>query len=504
MKPIIGFVAMFLALQVMAAELVFDTTFDKVEKNGLPTGWSLYGSGTPVQVKDGRMLFINTDPKRSSGIVRKFDMEAGFEYEISVEAVEKNSGENVDELLLQLNSANETSGKMLCKCGVSTGNLGQYVTSTLKYIPQRAHSVALYLSSKQGSAPQVNVRRILCQRGLDARKWMPANQPPFTVFGLPFLKENNGAYYRYPEVRMKQLPTWGMTCYPSGARIRFKTNATRIDLRIDHGKGSFPWPEMSALSMACIDIYQGPPEAMVFTWRTDRNLLDKDFPYCASYCPKVKPGEMCEYTLYLPMYASLKSLDIALTPADAKVENPAPYKLAKPVVWYSTSFAQGAGASGPSMSFPALTARILGVDLVNFGISGNAQWLPEEARLIAEIDAAVYIMGPILGNAKSMAERYPAMIRILREKHPDTPILLVTRLHTLGVDKPHEVNEMVKKLYADRVSSGDKNIYLIDAFLLYSDGPIPCTIDGVHVTDLGAKMIADAFVPELKKILNLK
>ena len=156
------------------------------------------------------------------------------------------------------------------------------------------------------------------------------------------------------------------------------------------------------------------------------------------------------------------------------------------------------------MSFPALTARILGVDIINFGISGNQQWLAEEAGLLAEIDAAIYIMGPILGNAGLMAERYPAMIRILREKHPSTPILLVTRLHPLGVEKPHEVNELVKKLHAERAAAGDKNIHFLDAFTLYSDGPIPCTIDGVHVTDLGAKIIADAFVPELRKILNIK
>ncbi len=489
---------------MVASEIVFDTTFEKVEKNGLPAGWNLHGSGTPVRVEDGRLVFVNTDSSRESGVVRKLTLEKDFEYEVAVEVAERKSGDNSDGLYLQLSSESSTDRKMLCRNPVKAGNLGQYVTGTLRYCTLITQPSALYLFSGRGGAAQVSVRRISCKRSRDVRKWMPANRAPFTVWGLPFMQENNGAYYRYPEARMKHLPTWGVTCYPSGGRIRFKTDATRIDLRIDHGKAGFPWPEMSALSMACIDIYQGPPGSMIFSWRTDRNLLDKNSPYCASYIPKTKPGEMQEYTLYLPMYTTLKSLDLALVPADAKIEKPGPFRLAKPIVWYSTSFAHGAGASGPSMSFPALTARLLGVDLVNFGISGNGQWLPREAELLAEIDAAAYIMGPLLDNPGLMAERYPAMIKILREKHPHTPILMVTRLHTLGRERPYEVNDMVTKLHAEFAAAGDRNIHIIDAFTLYSDGPIPCTIDGVHVTDLGAKIIADAFVPELKKILNLK
>jgi len=500
----IAVLASLLGTFCVVAEPVFDIRFDHLGSNGLPAGWSYYGSGTHMQLQDGNLVFTNEDPKLESGIVSRFVVEKGFDYEFTVELAEGRPGERVEGVFLLLTAVEGQTSRVISRTPMASGNLGQYVSSSTHYSPPGTGKVALYLHSRQGFTPRAKIYRICCQRSADKRTWLPANQPPFTVCGLPFMKENKGAYYRYPEARAKHLATWGASCQPSGARVRFKTDADKIELLINHGNSTFPWPEMSALSMAGIDIYQGPPNQMVFAWRPDRGLISKDSPYIGAYTPKGNPGEMREYTLYLPMYARLASLDISLSPASAKVEPPTPYKLDKPVVWYSTSFAQGAGASGPSMSFPALTCRLLGVDLANYGISGNREWKPEEAGMLSEIPAAAYVMGPILGDAQSMEERYPKMVEILRKRHPDTPILLVTRLHTIGTTKPHDVNALVRNLYEKRRAEGDTNIHYLDVFTLYSDGTIPYTIDGVHVTDLGAKTIADAFVPALKRILKLQ
>ena len=488
----------------MAAETVFDIQFGRVQGAGLPVGWSHYGSGSHMQLKDGNLVFTNEDSKRESGIVHRFEVEKGFDYEFTVELVEGRSGEKADGVFLLLTEADGQTKRVLSKTPAASGNLGQYVSSSMHYLALSTGKVAFYLHSLHGFAPRAKVRCIFCQRSTDAHRWRPANQPPFTVCGLPFMKENKGAYFRYPEARARHLATWNVSCQPSGVRVRFKTDAEKIELLINHGSSGFGFPEMSTLSMAGIDLYQGPPDHMVFAWRPDCKVIRPESPYVGTYIPKGNPGEMRDYTLYLPMYARLASLDIALSPAGAKIEPPTPYKLAKPVVWYSTSFAQGAGSSGASMSFPALTCRLLGVDLVNYGLSGNREWKPEEAEMLSEIPAAVFVMGPLLGDVATMEERYPKMVEILRHRQPDTPIVLVTRLHTLGTTQPHEVNAIVRKLYEKLRAGGDKNIYFLDAFPLYSDGPIPFTIDGVHVTDLGAKIIADAFVPELKRILRLR
>jgi len=498
------FLAFLFGASVMAAEVVFDVRFDQLQGDKLPSGWNYYGTGSRVQLQDGNLVFTNEDQKRESGIVTRFEVKKGFDYEFTVELVEGIPGEKVQGVFLLLSTADGQTREYLAQAPVVSGSLGQYVSSSMHYLALNDSQVSFYLHSRRGYTPRAKIRRVSCQRSSERRTWLPANQPPFTVCGLPFMKENNGAYYRYPEARAKHLATWNASSQPSGARIRFKTNADRIDLLINHGKTSSSPVLMSVLSTAGMDIYQGPPDHMVFAWRPNPSLIKNGAPYIVTYNPKGNPGEMRDYTIYLPMYARLESLHISLSPASAKIEPPTPYKLDKPVVWYSTSFAQGAGSSGPSMSFPALTCRLLGVDLVNYGIGGNREWKPEEAELLSEIPAAVYVMGPILGDVAKMQERYPKMVEILRRRHPNTPILLVTRLHTIGVTQPHEVNALVRKLYEERRVAGDKHIHFLDAFNLYSDGTIPYTIDGVHVTDLGAKTIADAFVPVLRRILNFQ
>lgn len=485
-----------------AAEPVFDVRFDTRPGSKLPAPWKNYGSGTPMQIHDGNLVFTNTDPQWESGIVCRLELEKGFDYEFTVELAEAVPGKKVEGVVLQLSSAEDRNIRVLTKAPAGSGDLGQYVSSSMRYLVVTSGKAAFYLRSQKGSTPRAKIRRVRAVRSADLRQWLPANQPPFHVYGLPFMKENNGAYYRYPEARASGLSTWNASCAPSGARIRFKTNADKIELRINHGLAIDGLSSMSSLSMAGIDIYQGPPDHMVFAWRPGREL-DTGPSHVGVYVPKGPAGSMREYTLYLPMYSKLAGLDIALSPVGAQVLPPTPYRLAKPVVWYSTSFAQGAGSSGPSMSFPALTCRLLGVDLANYGLSGNREWREEEAEILAEIDAAIYVMGPLLGDAPRMKERYPKMVATLRRRRPRVPILLVTRLHTLGAAEPHEVNSLVRELYEKRRAAGDQNIHFLDVFPLYSDGTIPYTIDGVHVTDLGAKVIADAFVPVIRRILGL-
>lgn len=324
-----------------AAEPVFDIRFDTRPDSTLPAPWKNYGSGTPMQIHGGNLVFTNTDPQCESGIVCRLELEKGFDYEFTVELAEAVPGKKVEGVFLQLSSAGDRNIRVLTKAPAGSGDLGQYVSSSMHYLAVSSSKAAFYLRSQKGSTPRAKIRRVRAVRSADLRRWLPANQPPFHVYGLPFMKENNGAYYRYPEARASGLSTWNASCAPSGARI------------------------------------------------------------------------------------------------------------------------------------------------------------------LAQIDAAIYVMGPLLGDAPRMKERYPKMVATLRRRRPEVPILLVTRLHTLGAAEPHEVNSLVRELYEKRRAAGDKNIHFLDVFPLYSDGTIPYTIDGTHVTDLGAKVIADAFVPVIRRILGL-
>ena len=264
-----------------------------------------------------------------------------------------------------------------------------------------------------------------------------------------------------PRSLTKSTSEFGLTRgIPAGARLRFKTDSTSLKLRVDHGGDSFSWKELSVMAMAGIELYEGPPDRMVFR-RISRPVSGKE-PYVADF--GLFPGrQLRELTLYLPMYAKLESLDIALDPG-ATIEPPSPFKTDKPIVFYGTSFIQGGCASRPSMNLPALVGRMLGADIINLGFAGDGRCELAMAGLMAEIDAACYVMGPILSQPALMRENYPRFVGRLREQWPDRPILLMTRLHTVGQTEPYAVNALVREVWQTMREAGDQHVYPVRFF----------------------------------------
>src|SRR5204863_7790533 len=135
------------------------------------------------------------------------------------------------------------------------------------------------------------------------------------------------------------------------------------------------------------------------------------------------PG-MHEYMAYLPLYNGVESLEVGVSPG-AKFEGIKP-RADKPVVFYGTSITQGGCASRPGMVHTAILGRRLGVPVVNLGFSGNGRMEPEVAKLLAELDPAVYVLDCLPNmTAQGVAERVEPFVRTLREARPHTPILLV-------------------------------------------------------------------------------
>jgi hypothetical protein len=337
----------------------------------------------------------------------------------------------------------------------------------------------------------------------EGRNWQPANGEPFTLDGLWWLKENDGAYCRLPlrpgALDNVQAAVGRYAEYPAGARVRFQTDSISLSLRVNHGNDRLAWKVLSVTAMAGIELYEGPPRRMVF--RKISIPVSGTEPYEVEFGP-FPDRRTREFTLYLPMYAKLQSLEIALDP-DADVNPPSGYAMDKPVVFYGTSFIQGGCASRASMNLPAQVGRLLAVDTINLGFAGDGRCEPEIARLIAEIDAACFVMGPILNDLELMRENYPRFVAILRQRRPERPIVLMSRLHTAGQSEPYEVNRLVREVYEKMRADGDRNVHFFDSFPLYADGSIHPTVEGLHPSDLGFKIIADALAPEIAQVCGL-
>src|ERR1051325_3306844 len=218
--------------------------------------------------------------------------------------------------------------------------------------------------------------------------WIRAQDRRFTIDGLPWFKENGGEFFRLPKraKEARRAPVWELGTMPSGARVRFKTDSTSLKLRVHHSHW-ISQAHFCAVGVSGIDLYEGPPARMTY-WASSRTIEARK-PYVSTYFEKLSK-RMREFTLYLPIYNDLVSLEVGLDPT-AKILAPSPFRLLKPVVVYGTSITQGGCASRGANGWVPLVGRILGVDIVNLGFSGNAKCDMEVADLLTEIDAACYV-----------------------------------------------------------------------------------------------------------------
>lgn len=216
-----------------------------------------------------------------------------------------------------------------------------------------------------------------------------------------------------------------------------------------------------------------------------------------------------ECLLYLPLYDELKSLEIGVLAGSYIRKGENPFK--KKIVVYGSSILQGASASRPGMAYPARLARSSGYNFINLGLSGNGKMEKEVAAMMADIDADAFILDCIPNpSPKEIEERTVDFVLTLRQKHPDTPIIIIQTLIRETGNFNRKAREQVKQqneAIAGQVEAlrkkNVKNLYFIkENCFLGTDHE--GTIDGTHPNDLGFDRILKKYKPAIGKILKIK
>lgn len=306
-----------------------------------------------------------------------------------------------------------------------------------------------------------------------------------------------------------RAPVWKLSQNSAGMSVRFVTDAGTIYARWTLRSPALALAHMAASGVSGVDLYVR--ENGVWRWIGIGEAMKpsiNEYKLIANIAPQKR-----EYQLYLPLYNGVEAVEIGL-PEKATIEKAAAYppEKSKPIVFYGTSIVQGAVASRPGMAYPAILGRRFSRPTINLGFSGNGRMEPEVAELVAELDAAVYVIDclPNLSSGAEVAERTPKLIEIIRKKRPATPIILVENLaypdaafEQVKQKKYLDKNETLRRVYRDLRRSNFKNIYYVGGEnLIGADGE--ATVDGIHPTDLGFMRIADVLEPILKKALRDK
>lgn len=346
----------------------------------------------------------------------------------------------------------------------------------------------------------------------------PAPRPPapelewhdaktLTVEGLGF-KDVKSPYDRLPGRAEGVVPpaVWNLSRDSAGAAIRFVAATTAIHARWKLTGKSLAGSNITAVASSGLDLYTRADSGK-WHWLgigTPTQLTENTAQIVNGI-----PAAPREFMLYLPLRNGLASLEIGIPKGGTIANAPARATASKSIVFYGTSITHGIGASRAGMTHVAMLGRTFEREVINLGFSGNGRMEPEMVRFVAELDPAVFVLDCLPNmSAAQTKERIVPGVKILREAHPQTPILLVEDRNMDNAfllqarRDAHAANHAaLSEAFATLQAENVPHIYYLKADdLLGHDGE--GTVDGSHPTDLGFTRQAAEFERVLRPILK--
>ncbi len=333
-------------------------------------------------------------------------------------------------------------------------------------------------------------------------QWLAATDSRLTMRGLAWWASNGGAFRRLPAQAegIVRADVWQLAQCPAGACLDFCTDTTDLAVRVTN-IDSGVMPHMPGTGSNGLILYT----RVAGQWRPWRTATpDQASASFERDLFRGEPARMREYRLHLPLYKELCSLELGFA-SNAQFLPPTPLTLPNPVVYYGTSITQGGCASTAGSDFVSTLGRLLNLEMVNLGFSGNGRGEPELARLLAEIDAALYVLDYAANTTvDGLRATLPAFIDILRMEHPRTPILLQGPI-CFGGNMYSQVQraqrDIMMEVYLDCRKRGDAAIHFVDGFSLLPFGTDAVYVDNVHPTDHGFQLMAERLAPAITLIL---
>lgn len=326
--------------------------------------------------------------------------------------------------------------------------------------------------------------------------WRNAQDTPFEIRGLAVCSGED--FFRVP-MDIAKATSEGvlqLSTHTAGGRVRFKTDSKKIAVRV-HSRHAFTMSHMPLTGISGVDIFANG----IFIGSVRPEIPNGDWYEGFVSNPQ---GE-AEIEINLPLYNGVTAILVGLD-VGAFCVSPRKYTYDKPVVYYGSSITQGGCASRPGNSYQGFVSRWLDSDHVNLGFSGNGRGEEPMAKFIASIDMCAFVMDydHNAPSAEHLLNTHERMFKIVREAHPDIPVIMITKP---DIEKDPENAEArraaIYRTYENAVNSGDKNVYFIDGKTMFGrKDRDACTVDGCHPNDLGFYRMAEAIYPVVKASLE--
>jgi len=382
----------------------------------------------------------------------------------------------------------------------------------MTHIPQLIYTILIVLGmqaagkAQEPTSQKLDPNMSLKKADADGIVWFDPREEPFELSGFEWIKEDS--VYR----RLPLSPAWEirdavdqLANHTAGGQLRFRTNSLRILVKVELRERSGMY-HMPATGQSGFDLYMLDGELLRYK-KTTRFPHDT-IRYQVELFNTTDP-QTSLYTINFPLYNGVNSVCIGLEQGSL-LEAPPPFKRPGKIVVYGTSITQGGCVGRPGMAYTNILSRDLDIQFVNLGFSGNGRGEPALAHLITQIAGTRCIILDYEANAGlSIKETLGPFVDVLRDKHPDIPILIMSKIryaYDLEGSTPYkqwmELRSFQRELVDKRNHAGDTQIYFLDGFTVLGEDYDECTVDGVHPNDLGSIRIANALRPAIERILS--
>jgi len=186
-------------------------------------------------------------------------------------------------------------------------------------------------------------------------------------------------------------------------------------------------------------------------------------------------------------------------------------------VTYGSSITHCRAASSPSRTWPGIVAQTQNWNHTNLGYGGQCHLDPQMARLIRDLPADYLSIcaginiysGPSL-NQRSFRPALIGTIQIIREKHPTTPLLVISPIYS----HPRETNPnsqgwtlpdyraAVEEAVETLRAHGDENVHYLSGLKIAGEECDPLMPDRLHPDAEGCEVMAQNFLRYAVPILT--
>ena len=339
----------------------------------------------------------------------------------------------------------------------------------------------------------------------------------------------------------RRLPGWSrhqlvdpalamLATTPAAVRLAFSTDATEIEL--DVMLTMFELGDV--LVTPCFDLVvdgklvDGRPTTTGTVLHLDPGTDNFEFRMgepTTIHFGGLPGGADTQVEVWLPQATVVELRGLRL-PAGGSIAAPA-LPAARTWIHYGSSISHCMEADRPTGTWPAVAARLAGVELQNLAFAGQCHLDQVVARTIRDLPADVISlkMGINVVNGDTMRERTFVMalhgfLDTIRDGHPSTPIALVTpiicppaedhpgptltdgrRVYvvprapelSVGALSLTRIRTLVADVAAARRAAGDEQLHVLDGLSLFGPDDVDDLPDDLHPNAAGYRRIGERF-----------